>query len=399
MVTTIREPSRPDFVRFAPWYCDWQGMLYGAVFWAAAPGGVVIRRRAGWGLMAPTQGALFAVPFILLVVVGLLRLTLGAGYGLWPLLAIAPASAAVVGGPVYTLAVGGVALGAEVLLSYALGPAITVKEHAVLFLAIIGVSVGGALASYLRRRRELELAEIRVVADVTQRVLMRPVPDRAGPVRLAAQYLSASTWAQVGGDLCAAVDTAQGVRLIVGDAEGKGLSAVQEAATTMGAFRAAADQASTLGEVAALIEAILDRELSDEQFVTAVLAEIQPDGSKMEMINYGHPHPLQLGPRGPQLLEPAECSPPLGLGLPGITQRIPYTVALRPGEPVLLYTDGLSEARNRAGEFFPLTACTSLQTPTEPSVLLNRLTAEVTSYVSHQPDDDIALLLIERTAP
>ena len=354
----------------------------------------------GWGLRALTgDWALFVVPFVLLVIVGLLRLMLGRGYGLYPLLAIGPAFAAAVGGPVYTLCVGGVALGAEALLSYALGPTMLVKDHAVLFLAIIGVSMCGALASYLRRRRERELAEIRAVADVTQRVLLRPVPDRVGPVRLAARYLSASTWARVGGDLYAAVTTAHGVRLIVGDAEGKGLSAVREAATAMGAFRAAADQASTLGEVADLIEATLDRELGDEQFITAVLAEIKPDGSNMEMINCGHPHPLQLGPRGPYLLEPTDCSPPLGLGLPRLTERIPYTVPLRPGEPVLLYTDGLSEARNRAGEFFPLTDCTSLQTPTDPSVLLNRLTAEVASYVHHQPDDDMALLLIERTAP
>jgi serine phosphatase RsbU (regulator of sigma subunit) len=329
--------------------------------------------------------------------VALLRMMLGSAYGLWPLLAIGPASAAAVGGPVYTLCVGGVALGAEVLLSYVLGPPMGVTDHAILFLAIIGVSMGGALASYVRRRRELELAEIRVVADVTQRVLLRPVPDRVGPVRLAAQYLSASTWARVGGDLYAAVLTAHGVRLILGDAEGKGLAAAQEAATAMGAFRAAAHQASTLGEVADLVEATLDRELGDEQFITAVLAEIKPDGSQMEMINYGHPHPLQLGPRGPKVLAPADCNPPLGLGLPRVTERIPYTVPLRPGEPVLLYTDGLSEARNRAGEFFPLTDCISLQNPTDPSVLLNRLTAEVTSYVHHEPDDDMALLLIERT--
>jgi serine phosphatase RsbU (regulator of sigma subunit) len=189
------------------------------------------------------------------------------------------------------------------------------------------------------------------------------------------------------------------VRLIVGDAEGKGLSAVQEAATAMGAFRAAADQAGTLGEVAAHIEAALDRELGDEQFITAVLAEISPDGSKMEMINCGHPQPLQLSPRGPQLLGHADGSPPLGLGLPEVTDRTPYTVPLRPGEPVLLYTDGLSEARNRTGEFFPLTGCSSLQTPADPSVLLDRLSAEVTGYVHHQPDDDMALLLVERTAP
>ena len=192
------------------------------------------------------------------------------------------------------------------------------------------------------------------------------------------------------------VPTPTGVRLIVGDAEGKGLSAVLEAATAMGVFRSAAHQESTLSRVVARIDARLDRELGDEQFITAALAEISPDACKMEVINCGHPQPLQLGPQGPQFLGPADGSPPLGLGLPGVTERIPFTISLRTGEPVLFYTDGLSETRNEAGEFFPLTGCACLQTPADLPTLLERLTGEVTRFAGHHPQDDIALLLVER---
>jgi serine phosphatase RsbU (regulator of sigma subunit) len=337
------------------------------------------------------------VPFAILAVVELLRLGLGPGYGLLPLLAIGPAFAAVVGGPAYTLSVGGTALGGEALLTYMHEPTLSAREFITLFLAIAGVTAGGALASRLRLRRERELAGVRAVADATQQVLLRPVPGQVGPVRLATRYLSASTWARVGGDLYAVVPTAQGVRLIVGDAEGKGLSAVQEAAVAMGAFRASAHLEGTLGEVVARVEATLDRELGDEQFITAVVAEVSPDGSKMEIINCGHPQPLQLSSRGPQLLGPADGSPPLGLGLPGLAERIPFTIPLRAGEPVLLYTDGLSEARNRAGEFFPLTQCASLQAPAAPRVVLERLIAEVSRYVTQQ-HDDMAMLLVEPAA-
>jgi serine phosphatase RsbU (regulator of sigma subunit) len=255
------------------------------------------------------------------------------------------------------------------------------------------------VASDFRRRREQELIEVHAVADVTQRVLLRPVPDRVGPLKLAAGYLSASARARVGGDLYAVVPSAQGVRLIVGDAEGKGLPAVQEAATAMGTFRAAAYQECTLAAIADWIEAALDRELGDEQFITAVLAEVSPDGTKMEVINCGHPQPLQLGPRGPKFLGPADGNPPLGLGLSGVTERYSFTVPLQPGEPVLFYTDGLSEARNRAGEFFPLTESASLQAPADPATLLGRLSAEVSRYVAHRPHDDMALLLVERVRP
>jgi serine phosphatase RsbU (regulator of sigma subunit) len=330
--------------------------------------------------------------------VGLLRTVFGPGYGLLPLLAIGPASAAAVGGTLYTLAVGVVAAGQGALMNVLLDHTMP-STLVVSFTAIAGVTIGGAAASHIRRRRERELTDVQAVADVTQRVLLRPVPARVGPLRLAARYLSASTRAQVGGDLYSAVPTGQGVRLIVGDAEGKGLPAVQEAAIVMATFRAAAHQESTLAGVAARIEAALDRELDDEQFVTAVLAEVSPDGSKIEMINCGHPQPLQLGPRGVQLLGPAQGGPPLGLGLPGAAERVPFTIPLEPGEPVLFYTDGLSEARNAAGEFFPLTDCASLQVSADLSARLGGLIAEVYRYVGHQPHDDVALLLIERTCP
>jgi serine phosphatase RsbU (regulator of sigma subunit) len=342
--------------------------------------------------------ALLTVPFILLLVVGLLRTLFGPHNGLLPLLVIGPASAAAVGGPVYTLAVGGVAVGQGALMAAILDHT-PPRTLAVLFTSIAGVTIGGAAASHIRRRRERELIDVQAVADVTQRVLLRPVPASVGPLRLAARYLSASTRARVGGDLYGAVLTGHCVRLIVGDAEGKGLPAVHEAATAMATFRSAAQQELTLAGVAARIEGALDYELDDEQFVTAVLAEVSPDGSKIEMINCGHPQPLQIGPRGVQLLGPAQGGPPLGLGLPEAVERVPFTISLEPGEQVLFYTDGLSEARNAAGEFFPLTDCASLQVSADLSDRLGRLIDEVYQYVGHKPHDDVALLLVERTAP
>lgn len=354
----------------------------------------------GWVRFPMPFWAPLALPFILILLVGLLRLLTGPGYGLLPLLAVGPASAAAVGGRLFTLCVGGTAAAQNGLIAFNNGLHTPAKPIVLSFIAIAGVTIFALIASQIRMRRELELTEIRAVADVTQRVVLRPVPDRVGALRLAARYLSASAQARVGGDLYAVVPTAQGgVRLIIGDAEGKGLVAVQEAATVMGAFRTAAYQEYTLAAIADCIEMTLDRELGDEQFVTAVLAQISPDGSKMEVINCGHPQPLQLGPRGPQFLGPAEGNAPLGLGLSGVTERHSFTVPLRPGEPVLFYTDGLSEARNGAGEFFPLTEIASAGVPADPSRLVGRLSAEVSRYVGHRPHDDVALLLVERAAP
>jgi serine phosphatase RsbU (regulator of sigma subunit) len=186
------------------------------------------------------------------------------------------------------------------------------------------------------------------------------------------------------------------MRLIIGDAEGKGLSSLREAATAMGVFREAAYEESTLSAIAARIEHRLDRDLGDEQFITAVLAEVTRDGSKIDVINCGHPRPLQLGPRGPRLLGPADGSLPLGMNLPEATPRVPFTITLEAGDSILFYTDGLSEARDKAGAFFPLTQWASGQAPADPRTLLQRLSAEVSRYRGRQPHDDIALLLIER---
>lgn len=343
--------------------------------------------------------ALLTVPFLIPVAVGIVRLVVGPGHGLLPLLAVGPAMAAALGGVMYTLAAGVVALAVETLLLFDLLPAGAAGQAEAGFAAIIGVTIAGAVTAHFRRRRDEELRDVRTIADVTQRVLLRPLPVQVGQVRMAGRYLSASTRARIGGDLYAAVPTASGVRLIVGDAEGKGLPAVQQAATAMGAFRQAAHEERTLSAIVARIEATLDRELSEEQFITAILAEVNQNDSKIDMINCGHPQPLQLGPKGPRLLGPADGTLPLGFGALATTERIPFTITLQADETVLFYTDGLTEARNRAGEFFALTESASVQTAADPQTLLERLSAEVSQHVSHQPHDDIALMAIRRERP
>jgi len=348
----------------------------------------------------PSSGwawARLALPLVILVVVGVARALAGPGHGLLPLLAVGPAVAGALSGPLYTMAVGVAAVGVEALLTDGLQAEAPTRELIrVSLIAIAGVSAGGVVASYLRRRRDRELTEVRGVADAAQRALLRPIPSRVGPVRLSARYASASSQAKIGGDLYAAVTTASGLRLIVGDAEGKGLPAVHMAATAMHAFRAAAHTESKLNAVAAQIEAALEHELGEEQFITAVLAEVSQDLRELAVLNCGHPQPLLLGQQGPELLGPADNGLPLGLGVLAADQREPFTVPWEAGDPVLFYTDGLAEARDKTGTFFPLTECVSVRGRPDPETLLERLSAEVSSYTGHQRHDDMALLVMWR---
>lgn len=164
----------------------------------------------------------------------------------------------------------------------------------------------------------------------------------------------------------------------------------------MGAFRVSAHEESTLSAVAERVEAALVREFDEEQFITAVLAEVSQDGREMVMLNCGHPRPLRLRPEGPDLLGPADGDLPLGLGPLAAGPRVPFTIPWEAGEPVLFYTDGLTEARDKDGKFFQLTECVSVQARPDPSTFIERLSAEVSRHVSHQRHDDIALLLVWR---
>jgi serine phosphatase RsbU (regulator of sigma subunit) len=339
-----------------------------------------------------------ALPFAVLAVVGMAGL-LEQDWGLLPLLAVAPAIAAVIGGLGYTLAVGVAAMAGCVLLELGLHPGADHRGAQVAFLAAAGVTAAAVLASRVRRRRNQELAQVRVVAEAVQKVLLRPVPRQAGPVGLAVRYLSASSGARVGGDLYEVASTSWGLRLIVGDVQGNGLPAVQQAAAVLGVFREAAYDEDSLAGIAARIEAILARQLDDEQFVTAILAEVAGDGAKAELLSCGHPAPLLLGEGPARYAGTGEETLPLGLGRLACQLRVPVTIPFSAGTGILFYTDGASETRNKAGEFFPLADCESVRIPADPATLVDRLADEVTRYAGHAPDDDVALLLAYRSQP
>lgn len=130
--------------------------------------------------------------------------------------------------------------------------------------SVAGVTAAGLLAAVMRQKREAELAGVRSIAEVAQRVLLRPVPRSAGHLRVAVSYTSAVAEARIGGDLYEVVASPDGVRVIVGDVQGKGLEAVETAALVLGAFREAAHNEPDLQRVGARIERAVDRELQGE---------------------------------------------------------------------------------------------------------------------------------------
>jgi serine phosphatase RsbU (regulator of sigma subunit) len=333
-------------------------------------------------------------PAIMAAVVLVIVLVRQAAYAV-SLESLGPALAPLTGQLAYTFIIGGVALAScEGLEAYR--HMVTSLRGSMALATVAGITVAGVLASAAIRMRTRQMAELAAIAEATQRVLLRPVPSQAGPVRLAVRYISASAGAGIGGDLYDTVMSPAGLRLIIGDALGKGLPAVQTAATVLGAFRESAHDAPDLTAMADRIETSLVRQGTPDQFVTALLAQVSPDGSRIELLNRGHPPPLLLAAGEAHFVEPAQAALPLGLRELGDAPAEPATIGLRNGDRVLLYTDGVSEARSNSGEFFPLPQAAVLASAADPGVTVTQISEELRRHVGHRLDDDAAMLLIRR---
>ncbi|MFF4349767.1 PP2C family protein-serine/threonine phosphatase [Streptomyces sp. NPDC001530] len=267
--------------------------------------------------------------------------------------------------------------------------------------AIIAVTLAAAYASHVRLQREEILLQVRLVADAAQRVLLRPLPRRIEDVEIESLYLAAQEQARIGGDFYEAAGTRYGVRLLIGDVRGKGLSAVGAASAVISCFREAAYDEPDLRGIIHRLETSIARHSAafpaqdlPEHFATALIAEIPHGGGHVRLLNCGHPPPL-LAHRGKiHVLEPTTPSPPLNLAALIGDQYCVDTVALAPGDQLLLYTDGVSEARDRTGEFFPLPDWMRRQGPEPPRALLDRLHRDLLHYSGGRLDDDIAALAV-----
>ncbi len=335
-----------------------------------------------------------ALPVLVVAAVVLGDLVGGAGTTWLPLLAAGPALAATTNGPRGVLCVGLLAGVLGVTLGDRAG--VPGPELAAVLSALAAVTLASGLASALRGRRERVLDAVRSVAETAQHALLSPVPATVGPFQVAVRYSAAAAEARIGGDLYALIPTPYGVRLIVGDVRGKGLPAVGTAALVLGVFREAAYDEPDLLAVVDRIERSLARNLGADDFVTAVVAGY-PRPGHLEVVNCGHAPPLLVHASGDLVtVEPTHPAPPLGLrALTGHTpdlQVLPFT----DGDQLLLYTDGVTEARDRGRAFYPLHEGLARHACDEPARTLDALHDELLTHVGGRLHDDAALLLIRK---
>jgi hypothetical protein len=185
--------------------------------------------------------------------------------------------------------------------------------------------------------------------------------------------------------------------LLVIDAVGHGLPATVLAGVAIGAYRHARRNALDLPDIATEINSAIAGQFPGSQFATAVLARLDVDTGRLRWINAGHPDPLIL--RGTSLVQPPRCPPSRPLGLqeaaPGWCET-----RLEPGDRLLLYTDGITEARSPEGEFFGeqrladfiVTAVAAGQQAPETVRLLMR---HVLAHQAGRLQDDASIVVLE----
>ncbi|GGV82409.1 PP2C family protein-serine/threonine phosphatase [Streptomyces thermoviolaceus] len=356
--------------------------------------------------MAVAQRWWQAGPLLLIVAIPVADHFLPPSVHLAHLLVVAVVVTAMGAGPTATAVMGGFAVLA--LVCAAVERKMLASENVLVELLSLG-AVGVLMTSltFLRCRRARELQRARRVSDAAQRVLLRPLPRRSGPVSLASVYRSAEADTYVGGDLYAMARTHGSTRLMIGDVRGKGLASISDTAVVLGAFRAAAHRQLPLTELVAAVEQAVRWGLEEfaeigeearERFVTAVFLDIPDDRPEVGLVSCGHPPPLLLrrGGAGVTALAVPEPAPPLGLGT---IARDTYTAAsfpFAPGDRLLLYTDGVTEARDDTGVFYPLARRAAAWAGDRPERLLHRIMEDLRAHTGGRLDDDLAMVVVRR---
>jgi serine phosphatase RsbU (regulator of sigma subunit) len=185
-------------------------------------------------------------------------------------------------------------------------------------------------------------------AETMQRTLLPSEPPSVAGIELGHVYQSAAR-VDVGGDLYDFLALEDGrIAVLLGDVTGKGIQAAADMAMAKFAFRALVRGWPAPDALLERVNDVVVEEIAVGKFITALYAVVDPRAGELCCANAGHP-PLRLVRPGHPVV--AASSPGLALGVESSQQYRSERVELEPGASVVLFTDGLIEAR-RDGDLY-----------------------------------------------
>jgi len=242
-----------------------------------------------------------------------------------------------------------------------------------------------------QERQRIE-QELHVARLIQQTLLPKSVPRLPG-YDVAAYYQPAT---EVGGDFYDFLELEDGhLGLLVGDATGHGMPAALLMATTRGMLRAGAQTSDSPSEVLERVNNSLCPDIPPNMFVTCLTAFLDSTSGQLQYANAGHDLPYLRHADGVSELR--------ATGMPlGIMPNMRYEqkeITLKPGESVLLYSDGLVEAHDSQHEMFGIPRMERL-IGRHPggATLMDFLLAEMERFTGEdwEQEDDITLLTLQR---
>ena len=245
-----------------------------------------------------------------------------------------------------------------------------------------------------KQRAEASEAHAVALARTLQQTLIPPTPPTIPGLDVAAAYRPAADGSEVGGDFYDIFEVATGDWVVaIGDVQGKGVGAAVVTALARHTIRAAAVNQSDPSAILSTLNTVLLHDDTD-RLCTVTLIRLRESGGTWSATAScgGHPAPL---------LTRAGAAP-RPLSAPGTVLGVLPTIAttdtgatLRPGDSIVLYTDGVTEAR-RAGEFFGEERLVQVITSTAgaASDTAAALLDEVIRFQAGHPRDDIAVVAI-----
>jgi serine phosphatase RsbU (regulator of sigma subunit) len=241
------------------------------------------------------------------------------------------------------------------------------------------------------------------IASVLQRSLLPPLLPEIPGVEVGAEYLPVGEANEVGGDFYDLINTVEdGWICAIGDVRGKGAEAASVTALARYTIRAVTLKDDRPSEILAALNEAMLRQLSEDRFCTAACIRLEPeDGSPgvgIDVSRAGHPAPLLVRPDGP--VEEVG-SPGRVLGVFDDAELGDDSLRFMPGEALVLYTDGVTEARSPDGDFFGderlrrlLRSCSGL----DAAGIAARIKNVVLDFQEGCPRDDLAVLVLRATA-
>jgi UDP-N-acetyl-D-mannosaminuronic acid transferase (WecB/TagA/CpsF family) len=236
----------------------------------------------------------------------------------------------------------------------------------------------------------------REVADTLQRAMLS-LPDRLPGVTIAHTYRSADRIALIGGDFYDALALADGrIAFFVGDVSGKGIEAATSSSMARTTLRAFAHHEGDPSTVLTHANGVLYNMFADGKYATVTLGVLDTSTGTVLLASAGHPDPYVCGIDG-CTRHVAERDVPLGL-FPDTTFS-ESRLTLKPGQVILLYSDGLIDTR-RGKEFFGEARVHEILDEVaalEPEVIVDTLIRSTEDFSGSQFTDDIALMALRYT--